>query len=661
MTATDAQTYSPDRLWLLHGTDAPLPQMRTLRAGPVSLLLDGIDLRYLRIGGTELVRRVYAAVRDVDWDTVSGAVSGLELEEGDDGFRLEFDVHHARREIDFTWHGTIAGDANGRIEIVFDGRANGAFPYNRIGLCVHHPWRETKGAAYRARTPEGVIEGAFPDLIGAQRFENGVYHALFPAFDRLEVELDSGGRLLLEFEGDLWETEDHRNWTDANFKTYSTPLGLGRPAPLDAGQQLRQRLVITPLDVKPVAMPSGPVRLTVGEPTGTRVPSIGLGFDRDDHRPDQVERAALEALGPKHLRVEVRLDREGWRERLAAAQESAGAIGAALEISLHLLEEHADELEALASSLADGSSVERVLVINADSRTASSYETTRGGLVDLVRAALSETLPDAAFLGGTEIYFTELNRTRPQLEAWDGVCYSISPQIHAFTDTDVMENLDAQAETVRSARAIAGGKHVAVSPITLRRRINFHASGDPPSTPAGELPDAVDVRQSALFGAAWTAGSLKYVSESGASSVTYYESTGWLGVVERTTGSALPERFRSVAGQVFPLYHPLADAIEWRGAEVLRCDSPDPLAVVGLAVHSKGAARLLVANLTPSPQDIVIDGLGGELGLRRLDESTAGDAASDPSSFRRSAETVAASGELALALAPYEVVRIDGA
>ena len=130
-----------------------------------------------------------------------------------------------------------------------------------------------------------------------------------------------------------------------------------------------------------------------------------------------------------------------------------------------------------------------------------------------------------------------------------------------------------------------GAKPVIVSPITMRRRVNFHAAGEPPPTPPGELPDSVDVRQSSLYGAAWTAGSLKYLSESGASSVTYYETTGWRGVVERAGGSELPERFRSVAGEVFPLYHPLADAAEWRGAEVLACESSDVLAAVGLAVR----------------------------------------------------------------------------
>jgi D-apionolactonase len=655
-------TTTAERLRHLHGSAAPIAEMRTLRAGPVTVLLDGIDLRYLRIGDTELVRRVYAAVRDVDWDTVPAAVSGLEVEQADASFRVEFDARHARREIDFSWHGAITGDENGRVEVVFDGRAEEVLPYNRIGICVHHPWRETKGARFRARTPDGELDGTFPDEIGVQAFVDGAYRALFPAYDRLEVELPAGGRLLLELEGDLWETEDHRNWTDANFKTYSTPIALGRPAPLEAGQERRQRLVITPVDVPAGTGSEGPVRLSVGEPTSTRVPAVGLGQDRDHHRPDARERELLGALSPAHVRVEVHLDRDDWENSLAAAQETAAAIGSGLEVSLHALEEHAAELQALAGALAGGPPVARVLVINADSRTATPAETTRPGLMDTVKTALGEALPDAAFVGGTEIYFTEINRTRPQHGTWDGICYSLTPQIHAFTDVDVVENLDAQAETVRSARAIAGDKAVVVSPITMRRRLNFHAAGDPPPDVPGELPDSVDVRQSSLLGAAWTTGSVKYVAEAGASSVTYYETTGWRGVVERAAGPELPDAFRSAPGEVFPLYHPLADATEWEGAEVLACESSDVLAAVGLAVRPEdGGTRLLVANLQPREQEVVVAAISGRLALRRLNESTAAEAAADPAAFRRSSDSVEAAGELELALAPYEVVRIDPA
>ena len=646
-------------LRLLHGTDEPFQELRPLRAGPVSLFLDGIDLRYLRIGGTELVRRVYTAVRDVDWDTVPGVVSNFRLEEQDAGFRAEFDVHHARGEIDFGWHGTIAGDESGRIEFDFDGRATSVCPHNRIGICVHHPWRETAGAHYRSRTPDGEREGTFPDLIGRQAIVDGAYQALFPAYDRLEVELAGGGSLLFEFEGDLWETEDHRNWTDANFKTYSTPISLGRPAPLEAGQPLRQRLVVTPVDVPETTAGGGPVHLSVGAPTGTRVPPIGLGQDRDAHVPDDRERELLRALAPAHLRTEVRLDTGGWPETLAAAKEVARGSGASLEVALIFRDEHADELAEVAAAL-DGSAVARVLVTWAGGRTATPLETTPAHLVDVARTALAQVEPDAAFVGGTEIYFTEINRTRPEYETWDGLCYSISPQIHAFTDIDVMENLDAQAETVRSARAIAGDKPVAVSPITLRRRVNFHAAGDPPPTPPGELPDSVDVRQAALFGAAWTTGSVKYVSEAGARSVTYYETTGWRGVVERADGPELPERFASHAGEALPLYHPLADAIEWRDAEVLACESSDVLAAVAFAVRTTdGSTRLLVTNVTPRELEVVVAPLDGNVILRRLNESTAGEATEDPPAFRARGDASSASGELTLTLAPYEVVRVD--
>ena len=651
---------TPDRLRLLHGTEAPLQELRPLRAGPVTLLLDGIDLRYLRVGDTELVRRVYTAVRDVDWDTVPSELSNYVVDESDSGFSVEFDARHARGDIDFEWHGTITGDASGRVEYLFDGRARSVCPYNRIGICVHHPWRETKGASFRARTPEGEIDGAFPDLIGRQRFEDGAYHALFPAFDRLEIDLASGGRLLLEFEGDLWETEDHRNWTDANFKTYSTPIALGRPTPLEAGEELRQRLAITPLEVPARdSAADGPVRLRLGEPTGTRVPPIGLGQDRDRHVPEAREREVLAALAPHHLRVEVRLGQEDWRDALAAGSETARAIDAHLELSLHCLEEHSDELADLADELAGRPPVDRVLVVNADSRTATPAETTRPALVEAAREALGGVASDAAFVGGTEVYFTEINRTRPELASWDGVCYSISPQIHAFTDIDVMENLDAQGETVRSAHALAGGKDVVVSPVTMRRRVNFHAAGDPPPTPPGELPDSVDVRQSALFGGAWTAGSVKYLSETGASAVTYYETSGWRGVVERAGGAGLPDRFRSAPGEVFPLYHPLADAIEWRGGEVLRCESTDVLSAVGFAVSDGDAIRLLVANLTPTVLEVSVGPLNGQRRLRRLNEETAAEAASDPRAFRERWEVVAADGELVLTLGPYEVVRVD--
>jgi len=361
------------------------------------------------------------------------------------------------------------------------------------------------------------------------------------------------------------------------------------------------------------------------------------------------------------VRVEARLDGSGWRDALARAREVAGRVGAALEVSLHLRPEHAGILPAVAEALAGGPPVDRVLVTLAGGRTSTPDETTPAELVDLARAALGTALAGTAFVGGTEMYFTEINRTRPQAATWDGLCFSITPQIHAFTDVDVIENLDAQGENVRSAHALTVGKPIHVSPVTIRRRVNFHAAAPDPEPGPGELPDAVDVRQASLYGAAWTVGSVKYLSEADTASVTYYEITGWRGVAERDVGTSLPERFHSNAGEPFPLYHPLADAVGWRGAEVLRCESEDRLVAIGFAVRVEGGTALLVANVTPRAQDVVVGPLAGQVSLRRLNETTAAAAGSEPDRFRAALERGQVSADLLLRLEPYEVVRVDPA
>ena len=141
--------------------------------------------------------------------------------------------------------------------------------------------------------------------------------------------------------------------------------------------------------------------------------------------------------------------------------------------------------------------------------------------------------------------------------------------------------------------------------------------------------------------------------------MTYYETTGWRGVVETEAGAPVPERFRSRPGAVFPLYHVLADAAGLVGAEVLETSSSEPLRAVALTARDADRMHVVLANLVPAAQDIVIAPLEGTVTLRRLAESSAERAAVEPAAFRAAPERVVADGELALRLEPYEVVRID--
>ena len=159
------------------------------------------------------------------------------------------------------------------------------------------------------------------------------------------------------------------------------------------------------------------------------------------------------------------------------------------------------------------------------------------------------------------------------------------------------ETLEAQAETVKSARAFSADRPIIVSPITLKRRYNPHATVAETEKAPHELPDAVDPRQMSLFGAAWTAGSIKYLAESGAASLTYYETTGWQGLIERETGSPLPELFPSAPGMVFPLYHVFADVAEWKEGTIVECSSNRPFTAVALAVESAGSLVMSLKSL----------------------------------------------------------------
>jgi D-apionolactonase len=647
------------QLW--YGVDRQQPETRELRAGPITALLDGIDLRYVRIGSLEVVRRIYVAVRDQNWNTIPGPYRITRIDQERDWFEIRFEVEHLAHDLDFGWQGWIVGSRDGQIRYEMDGVPKSDFRYNRIGLCILHPFRESAGSPYQAQTPQGEVSGHLPELIGPQRFENGFYVPLFPACSSLTVDLSDSVRAHFNFEGDLFEMEDQRNWTDASFKTYCTPLSLGFPHQARVGVRIAQSVTIRVEDEStPAEKGTEELRLSVGQQTSRRLPTIGFGMASDGASLTAHELELLRRLKPDHLRVDIHLT-TAYSTTLERAIETCQALGCDLEAAIFVTNESGNELDRLASLLKDRARVARFLIFQEGAQTATPTETTVPGLVELVRQYLRQVVPQATFAGGTDMYFCELNRTRPLAEAMDGVSYTIIPQAHAFDERSLSETLEAQGETVKSARSFCGDRPVIVSPITLKRRYNPHATVAETERASDELPDAVDPRQMSLFGAAWTAGSIKNLAESGAASLTYYETTGWLGLMERETGSPLPELFPSAPGMIFPLYHVFAGVAEWKDGFIVECVSNRPLAIAALAVESGASLHLQVVNLTGTYQRVVIGPLtAGQVSVRSLDASTVQQAMFEPESFRQNRKQVEVqSGELVLDMAPYATVRID--
>jgi hypothetical protein len=61
------------------GSTEQFPSRRPLQAGPLSLEYEDGELRYVRLGGREVIRRWYVAVRDRNWGTVPGRAASTDI------------------------------------------------------------------------------------------------------------------------------------------------------------------------------------------------------------------------------------------------------------------------------------------------------------------------------------------------------------------------------------------------------------------------------------------------------------------------------------------------------------------------------------------------------------------------------------------------------
>jgi D-apionolactonase len=652
------KTFARYVLW--HGRDEPPTETHELRAGPITAILEGSDLRHIRLGAVELAQRIYMAVRDDAWNTIPGEYSDFEYHIHDSDFRIGFSGRHLYGHIDYEWRATIVGTDDGTISYAMDGIAHASFRHNKIGFNVHHPLPESVGQPFRANTPDGELSGTIPEYIDPQRVVNGTLTAMFPAYDSIVMSTKGGVDVRFDFEGDLFEMQDHRNWTDANFKSYGTPLSVPYPIHVEPGQRIHQKVTVSVVrtpDVVP--SPASKARIELGSPTGLKLPPIGVGLTADGGSLSKREADLLRALRFDHVRVDLHLKDQAHEQELERGAATSQAIGAGLEIALFLSGNAQSVLGRFAPLLSRlNVQVKQILVLE-EAEGFSTFRTmTPGSLVRMARERLGDAAPGAVFAGGTDQFFTELNRDWSQADETDAIVYSLNPQVHACDSASIMENLAGQTATVASTRHFSGGKPVFVSPVTFIGR-----SGPFPAGPPRQdgLPPTVDVRQASLFGAAWTVGSIKALAEIGAASVTYFETTGWKGIIERDAGSPLPDHFPSTPGSVFPLYHVFADVARWKDGELLEAGSNDVDAITALALRARDGTHLLVANLRPHFTSVEIGPfIQTEVGIRRLDEDTAPIAMTDPERFRNFHESRSVrDGLLALELSPYAVLRVD--
>ena len=617
----------PLALSWMAATAAPGAEPIPLRAGPVTMSFDAENafLRYLRTGPHEVLRGINAPVRNQNWATVAPRVSNVAVDDQGDSFRVTFDVLCAEADIDFRWKGTLTGSAAGVVEFSFDGEAHSTFKRNRIGFCLLHG-PSAAGLTWVIETADGAKStGSFPRSISP--------HQPAKNLRAITHELTPGLRARVDFEGEVFEMEDQRNWTDGSFKTYCTPLEIPYPVEITKGTKISQKIKVSLAGTIPAARRSGdddPVVLTLGD-RKSALPRLGLQVSGEVKSLTENQIKHLKALHLDHLRVDLALSGAGFADELRRATEQAKILGVSLQVGLNP-----------GKTPAFGP----LLDVIKDLQPPVSHWLVTGGdpaHFQEARARLAPVVGNAEIGVTQATNFVDLNRKRPDDAAIQAIGFAINPQIHAFDIPSMVETLEIQAHAVETTREFAGDRPLVVGPVTLRPQL-VDGEDPPGGPPAGPFPTQVDERQGTPFTAAWTLGSVKYLAASGAHSATFFETVGWNGVMDADaeTTKARPVGFPSQPGERFPVYHLLANLGEFAGGTVQQIESSDPLRAVAIVLQKPGRRCVLVGNLTGKTLTPSLRGLGPPAELRYL-----------------SGGTKAASPLLPVELPPYGIARIN--
>ena len=206
------------------------------------------------------------------------------------------------------------------------------------------------------------------------------------------------------------------------------------------------------------------------------------------------ELEALSSLPFHHYRVDLRLCEEGWIEVYDSAASEQDLLGWPLELVLHFGVNPGKELDAFLQHYKVNSvNIRHLLLFDQDFLSPKE-------LLNQVVPKLKAAFPKTPLGGGTDANYAELNRFPPDPQLLDFISYSICPQLHAFDNLTLLENLEAQSDSVNSALNLLG-KPISIGAITLKQR--FNAVSTDIEYESLTLPES-DSRQHTNLAAGWT-------------------------------------------------------------------------------------------------------------------------------------------------------------
>jgi D-apionolactonase len=596
------------------GTKEKAPKRVVLTAGPLTADLVAGNLRTIRYEGHEVLRAIAYVVRNADWGTYNPEISDCTIRKGAQSFTVTYQARcvsaDSSQKLDY--QARITGNAQGNL--LFEVVAQPLTPFRtaRCGFAVLHPIEGVAGQPAVVEHVDGSQEQTnFPELImPAQPFKDirAIQHYVTPFIT---------ARCCMN--GDVFEMEDQRNWSDASYKTYVRPLSLPWPYVMEQGVANRQSVELSihrseGSAAEPASVQAGPearpARVTVAGPQGT-FPGIGVSL-----HPDLIQEALahpnlLHDLYPQLLLFHFDPSAGHGESHLRGFADIAKGVPAiektasVLELVLPAKGSVQDELAGIAEMVAAaGLRLTGILVSPAVDRQSTLPGSTWPACPPLseIYQAARKAFPGLAIGGGTLSYFTELNRKRPPVELLDFVSHCTCPIVHAADDLSVMESLEALPHIVRSARAIMGkDKAYWIGPSTIGMRHNPYGARvmENPAKGRVTMTDC-DPRQTSLFAAAWMIGFVAETAEAALRMLTVGSLSGRLGLASAGI-SGKP--------QLHPAFYAARGLAELGGNPRYQCHSSQEGEVAAVAGVDRDGRRVAwLANLTGRKQEVVLEG-----------------------------------------------------
>ncbi len=351
---------------------------------------------------------------------------------------------------------------------------------NRAGLCLRNPLNGLTGTPFTVRGVSG------PDRTG--RFPGAIAPAQ-PATDLAALPyVVHGVHVRISMQGEIFEMEGQRNWSDASFETYRRPVSHPLPHRIAAAETLRQRIEVRLSGEGITSQPGAAADTTV------RMPAI------------------LVALDPSWLPVGAMPGNSGLLRWGPGGEWSARALGRvrdlmedrALDLGL-VLADVVEEAAVVALALDEAGLVpRRIAALPAPYLKSHKPDAPWPGepMPEDAAVAACAAFPHARIGAGMLTYVTELNR-RP-VAGGDDVTHGSTAIAHAADDLPVIDTFEVLPAVFAPARALAGDRAYRLGLVAIGMRSNPDGAALAPN-PTGDritMTDA-DPRPGTPFAAAY--------------------------------------------------------------------------------------------------------------------------------------------------------------